>query len=87
MVQFTIRIDETAGTLLEIETHYGKFIAGGGGEPIQVCQHGTAFEARIAERMLLGAVSAVRIKTPMRLYRDGGRLELFNEPQDLNSSD
>lgn len=82
MVSFTVTIDETAPAMVQVSTAYGKYIdAPGIGEPIQVSEHGTAFEAKIAERMLVGAMSAVRIRTKMLIHRGGGSLELFN-PRD-----
>lgn len=81
MVSFTVVIDESKPAMVQVETAYGKYIENPGGvAPLKVCEHGTGFEAKVAERMLIGAMSAVRIRTSMLIHRDGGRLELFNEP-------
>lgn len=68
--------------MVEVATTYGKFIDSPAGGELKVCEHGTGFEAKVAERMLIGAMSAVRIRTSMLIHRDGGRLDLFNDPQD-----
>jgi hypothetical protein len=79
MVSFTVRVDENARTILEVDTFYGKFIDGPEGEgPVKYCEQGTEFEARIAERMLIGAMQAVAVKTKMVIQRTGGRLDLSN---------
>jgi hypothetical protein len=84
MVSFTVTVDETAGSMLQVQTAYGKFIDGldPHGTPVQVCQYGTEFEARVAERMLIGAMQAVPLKTSMLINRRGGRLDLHNTPED-----
>jgi hypothetical protein len=87
MVSFTVSIDETKPAMIEIATAYGKYIDAPDGGELKVCEHGTGFEAKVAERMLIGAMQSVRIRTTMLIHRDGGRLELFNDPQELNSSD
>ena len=80
MVSFTIRIDESARTILEVDTDYGKFIDDGAGGKLKFCEHGTDFEARIAERMLIGAMQSVPVKTTMLINRTAGRLDLSNSP-------
>ena len=82
MVSFTVRVDETARTILEIDTDYGKFIDAENGGKLKYCQQGTDFEARIAERMLIGAMQAVAVKTTMLINRTGGRLDLSNAPSE-----